>query len=373
MRRQQQQQQRQEQGAAAAAAATTTNAAAAAAESGGGGSSGGGADGQAESSTTSSVAAEPAARSADDDGGDGRNVIGSEEQRAIATAAIVAEGRAAFAKLAALGKPNYSTWAPEQFNVKLADLGTACWTHKQFTDDVQTREYRCPEVILGAKYGTPADMWSLACTIFELACGDQLFDPRTGERYGKDEDHLALCIELLGRIPKKVWSRGKYTEEYFNSKGELRNIPAKKLKFWPLPALLSEKYEFDKTDAEAFAAFLTPMLDYQPSSRASAQQALDHPWLRGLLQDKATTVAKAAVAGPYSEPEPEPEPESLQPPLEPAAAVVAEANAEVQDMAGAKPETLTDDGSSGVAPGGKRPTTEAAPPDVETAATTEPD
>ena len=36
---------------------------------------------------------------------------------------------------------------------------------------------------------------------------DQLFDPREGERYSKDEDHLALCIELLGRMPKKLTQR----------------------------------------------------------------------------------------------------------------------------------------------------------------------
>lgn len=34
---------------------------------------------------------------------------------------------------------------------KVVDFGNACWTYKRFTDDVQTRQYRCPEVILGAK------------------------------------------------------------------------------------------------------------------------------------------------------------------------------------------------------------------------------
>jgi len=51
---------------------------------------------------------------------------------------------------------------------------------------------------LGAKYDTSADMWSLACIIFELLTGDLLFDPRTGDNYDRDEDHLALMMELLG-------------------------------------------------------------------------------------------------------------------------------------------------------------------------------
>jgi serine/threonine-protein kinase SRPK3 len=54
------------------------------------------------------------------------------------------------------------------------------------------------QVITGAKYCTSADMWSLACITFELLTGDMLFDPRSGDSYDRDEDHLALMIELLG-------------------------------------------------------------------------------------------------------------------------------------------------------------------------------
>jgi serine/threonine-protein kinase SRPK3 len=70
---------------------------------------------------------------------------------------------------------------------KLVDFGNACWTYKQFTNDIQTRQYRCPEVLLGSKYSTPADMWSFACICFELATGDVLFDPHSGDNYDRDE------------------------------------------------------------------------------------------------------------------------------------------------------------------------------------------
>ena len=52
---------------------------------------------------------------------------------------------------------------------------------------LQTRQYRSPEVILGAKYSTPCDMWSMACMVFELVTGDLLFDPRAGDNYDRDE------------------------------------------------------------------------------------------------------------------------------------------------------------------------------------------
>jgi serine/threonine-protein kinase SRPK3 len=53
----------------------------------------------------------------------------------------------------------------ERITVKIADLGNACWTDHHFTDDIQTRQYRCPEVILGAKWGPSADIWSAACLV----------------------------------------------------------------------------------------------------------------------------------------------------------------------------------------------------------------
>ncbi|KAL6748122.1 kinase-like domain-containing protein, partial [Haematococcus lacustris] len=160
---------------------------------------------------------------------------------------------------------------------KLVDFGNACWTHKQFTADIQTRQYRSPEVILGARYSTPCDMWSLACMLFELITGDLLFDPRSGDGWERDEDHLAQFMELLGRMPRKVYDKGKYAREYFNRHGELRHI--KRLRFWPLEKVFAEKYSMPLDEAQGLADFLTPMLDFIPEKRATAAEMLNHPWL----------------------------------------------------------------------------------------------
>ncbi|KAL4226553.1 SRSF protein kinase 2 [Mactra antiquata] len=161
---------------------------------------------------------------------------------------------------------------------KLADLGNACWTYHHFTEDIQTRQYRCLEVLIGAGYGTPADIWSTACMAFELATGDYLFEPHSGgEEYSRDEDHLAHIIELLGPIPRHLALSGKYSREFFNRKGELRNIT--KLKPWGLFEVLVEKYEWEPEEAKAFADFLTPMLEFDPEKRATAGESLIHPWL----------------------------------------------------------------------------------------------
>ncbi|XP_037540541.1 SRSF protein kinase 3 [Nematolebias whitei] len=105
--------------------------------------------------------------------------------------------------------------------VKIADLGNACWLHKHFTEDIQTRQYRALEVLIGAEYGPPADIWSTACMAFELATGDYLFEPHSGEDYTRDEDHIAHIMELLGPIPLPFALSGRYSREYFNRTGEM--------------------------------------------------------------------------------------------------------------------------------------------------------
>ncbi|KAE8731081.1 ras-related protein RABA4d [Hibiscus syriacus] len=157
---------------------------------------------------------------------------------------------------------------------KLVDFGNACWTYKQFTNDIQTRQYRCPEVILGSKYSTSADLWSFACICFELATGDVLFDPHSGENFDRDEDHLALMMELLGMMPRKIALGGRYSRD-FNRHGDLRHI--RRLRFWPLNKVLVDKYEFNEQDASGMTDFLVPILDFIPDKRPTAAQCLFHP------------------------------------------------------------------------------------------------
>lgn len=67
-----------------------------------------------------------------------------------------------------LDKPNKKEnkeEAYDQISVKIADLGNACWTNHHFTNDIQTRQYRSPEVILGSKWGASTDVWSMAAMV----------------------------------------------------------------------------------------------------------------------------------------------------------------------------------------------------------------
>lgn len=125
--------------------------------------------------------------------------------------------------------------------------------------------------------------------VFELLTGDYLFDPKEDgrQRHSRDEDHLALIMELVGRLPKKLVSQGKYSRDLFDKKGSLRNI--KELDHWGLDAVLKEKYKMHPDLADKLASFLCPMLDTNPAMRASASDALKHPWMTEIDEDTEIT------------------------------------------------------------------------------------
>ena len=161
--------------------------------------------------------------------------------------------------------------------VKICDIGNACWFNHHFSTIIQTRQYRAPEVILGINYNETSDIWSLACMLFELATGDFLFEPRKGETFSKNDDHLAQIIEAVGKMPKNFALSGLNSYKYFDKNGKMIRI--KKLIYYPIKDILVKKYNFKEKEAKAFSDFLMPMLEYYPDKRASAKELLKHPWL----------------------------------------------------------------------------------------------
>ena len=130
--------------------------------------------------------------------------------------------------------------------------------------------------------------------IFELLTGDYLFDPRASDHYSKDDDHFAQIIELMGRISSQIILTGKWSGDYFNKRGELRNIQ----KFRPkeLDEIL-EEYKFSYDEAQSLSTLILPMLETNPKKRADAGGMSNHPWLRdakGLENVKVNRIAGLA-------------------------------------------------------------------------------
>ncbi|NWS53133.1 SRPK kinase, partial [Chunga burmeisteri] len=161
--------------------------------------------------------------------------------------------------------------------VKIADLGSACWTYKPFSKEIQTQPYRALEVLLGLDYGTPADIWSTGCLAFEMATGERLFDPQPGKYFSRDDDHVARIIELLGRIPPQIAFSWNKSTKFFSRPGALLRIS--RLSPRGLHSILAERHNWTKPEVTPFTSFLLPALQYAPERRATAAQCLQHAWL----------------------------------------------------------------------------------------------
>ncbi|EEB06014.1 CMGC/DYRK/PRP4 protein kinase Prp4 [Schizosaccharomyces japonicus yFS275] len=95
--------------------------------------------------------------------------------------------------------------------VKICDLGSASdASENEITPYLVSRFYRAPEIILGIPYSFPIDIWSVACSIFELYTGHILFAGRSNNQM------LKQMMECKGHFSHKVLKRGQFTNDHFD-------------------------------------------------------------------------------------------------------------------------------------------------------------
>ncbi|KAG9509177.1 putative dual specificity tyrosine-phosphorylation-regulated kinase 3-like protein [Fragariocoptes setiger] len=174
--------------------------------------------------------------------------------------------------------------------IKVIDFGSSCFENRRIHTYIQSRFYRSPETILGAKYGMAIDMWSLGCILVELVTGKPLFP-------GEDEnDQLACIIELLGMPPKSLLNQAKplCVKKHITSKGYPRYCITQISPSGQV-ILLSGKSKrgnvrgppnsktlssilHDSADSQ-FIDFLRRCLEWDPEIRMTPAAAMRHPWL----------------------------------------------------------------------------------------------
>lgn len=204
------------------------------------------------------------------------------------------------------GEDGFTALEDERITVKVADFGNACYTDRHFTYDIQTRQYRAPEVLLGTQWGASVDCWSMACMIFELLTGDFLFEPQCSKNYSKDEDHVAQIIELLGPPPPYLM-QGRFVSSIFDSRGRLLNIH--KLKVWPLMDVFTGKYGVHPEKAQQLCELMLHLLELDPRMRQDcASLLLTDKWIssyaqqfRPELTDRGREPSNLAIPGWSSE------------------------------------------------------------------------
>ncbi|CAD5228346.1 unnamed protein product [Bursaphelenchus okinawaensis] len=159
----------------------------------------------------------------------------------------------------------------EDATVRLIDLGSATFDHEHHSTIVSTRHYRAPEVILELGWTQPCDVWSIGCIMFELHMGITLFQTH------ENREHLAMMERILGSIPYRMIKRTK-TKYFYHNKLDFNDNSTSgryvREQCKPLYRYMEQK------DSETLELFdlIDKMLDYEPTSRLTLNDALQHPF-----------------------------------------------------------------------------------------------
>ena len=187
-------------------------------------------------------------------------------------------------------KPDNILINEKKNEISLTDFGTVltiseCNSTK--TPFIGSRYYRSPEIALGIDFDYKSDLWSSACTIFELYTGNVLFPSNSNNHM------ILLHMELKGLISTKLMKRSNFIENYFDNENNFlldefdeiseklifRKVLVKKklnLKSLLINSQTLNEDELKKIDL--FADLLEKCLIIDPSKRIDIEDAIKHPF-----------------------------------------------------------------------------------------------
>lgn len=177
----------------------------------------------------------------------------------------------------------------EALELKLADFGLARVEGipvKKYSHEAVTLWYRPPDVILGStNYGLAIDIWSAGCIFAETVTGQPLFSA------GNEKEQLRAIFKVLGTPTTENWPS---LPNYPNTKALVSDLPPAS-PVAPMTAAIAASAgpqahfmalpNYDKLAEIGPDGFdlLYRMLQYEPSRRITADEALAHPFLADVV------------------------------------------------------------------------------------------
>tara|TARA_B100000575_G_scaffold290546_1_gene294440 strand:+ start:1746 stop:2990 length:1245 start_codon:yes stop_codon:yes gene_type:complete len=163
----------------------------------------------------------------------------------------------------------YSEDELTNINIKLTDFGTIYKNSENSDDEIQTRYYRAPEVILGLIHTNKVDIWSIGCMTIELLLNKMLFNPKKDNDYDRDFYHLYDIQKLCGYIPDYMRDKSPNKSYYFKKKNFRKKIELSSIKI-----ILEENNIY----SEELLEFLEKTLIIDYKLRPSATECLNLSW-----------------------------------------------------------------------------------------------
>ena len=187
-----------------------------------------------------------------------------------------------------LGKkcPEYT---PSEAQLLLTDFGESFSPLAENRYNLNcARAIRPPEVRFGpAKQpiSFSHDIWSFACTIWEIFTDNRLFEPF----FASVDDITAAQVIVLGKMPRELWEKWEAKHEYFSETGEYIN-PNRKLSSVSWEDRFEKHIQstwrehgvagFGEEENAAFLDMMRSMLSFRPEEWATIQGVLNSEWMK---------------------------------------------------------------------------------------------
>ena len=144
-------------------------------------------------------------------------------------------------------------------------------------------ELQSPETMLNKTVSQAADVWTFACTVFEIFNNDVLFQTATFTT----EDVLSETVEALGKLPQRMWEMWDQRIYYFDEDGGKRanleepvSLATRIEKMRSRPLIARNAEQLEEKDLLGLHTLLQRCLKYEPGERATADDILKMDWIR---------------------------------------------------------------------------------------------
>jgi len=180
-----------------------------------------------------------------------------------------------------------SVFRTQDANIRLNDLGLACWTEEHLTDRIQPPLLRAPEITLDAPWEAGVDVYSVGCLSYYFVTGTLPFPGRPAKdgTWSADDDRLKTVTNFFGPVPDVVLTNAEKGQDFFDDERKLRRRRSSTLP--PLEEVISRSQkrgslnlEMPSDEVPVFCDFLREALATDPRERKTAKELTDHPWLR---------------------------------------------------------------------------------------------
>lgn len=197
------------------------------------------------------------------------------------------------------GVPPYTVWPlwigqgcedVTSTDLMIADFGGAYVAKEKTPEYLDTRTTLSPPeaLIRFGLIGMPADVWSLACTIFELLGDGELFE----SMFPDPDQTMEEIVDALGKPPEALWKAWDKRHEYFNEDGSWLPRAGKPPRVSrPLAMRIAQlrgdgglkgipQEELPRAEQDAILQLLRGMLTYDPEERFTMTDVVQSEWMQ---------------------------------------------------------------------------------------------